>query len=45
MVTVSFGAVVLSTPDPRELAGFYAKLLGWSVVTSEPGWVRLRHPD
>ena len=43
-MTASFGAVVLSTPDPRELAAFYAELLGWSVVTSEPGWVRLRHP-
>lgn len=44
-MTATFGAVVLSTPDPRELAAFYAQLLGWSVVTSDPGWVRLRHPD
>ena len=44
-MTASFGAVVLSTPDPRELAGFYAELLGWSVVTSDPDWVPLRHPD
>jgi catechol 2,3-dioxygenase-like lactoylglutathione lyase family enzyme len=44
-VTASFGAVVLSTPDPQELAAFYGELLGWTVVTSEPGWVRLRHVD
>jgi len=45
VVTASFGAVVLSTPDPQELASFYAKLLGWVSVTSDPTWVRLRHPD
>ena len=44
-MTASFGAVVLSTPHPRELAAFYAELLDWRVVTSEPDWVRLRHPD
>lgn len=41
-MTASLGAVVLSTPNPRELAAFYAELLGWSVVSSEPDWVRLR---
>ena len=43
-MTASLGAVVLSTPDPQELAAFYAELLGWSVVSSEPGWVRLGQP-
>jgi len=44
-MTASFGAVVLSTPDPRELAAFYAQLLGWTAVSSEPDWVRLRDPE
>ena len=44
-MTASFGAVVLSTPHPQELAAFYAELLGWRVVTSEPEWVRLADPE
>lgn len=44
-MTASFAAVVLSTPAPQELAAFYAELLGWVTVSSEPDWVRLRHPD
>lgn len=44
-MTAALGAVVLSTPDPRELAAFYAELLGWEVVTSAPEWVRLAHPE
>ena len=44
-MSASFGAVVLSTPDPQELAAFYRELLGWTEVTSDPDWVRLRHPD
>lgn len=44
-MSASFGAVVLSTPDPRELASFYAALLGWTAVSVEPDWVRLRHVD
>lgn len=44
-MTASFGAVVLSTPRPQELAAFYSALLGWVTVTSEPEWVRLRHPE
>ena len=35
---------VLSAPDPRALAAFYQKLLGWTVVTEEPDWVMLRPP-
>ena len=37
-------AVVLGAPDARALAAFYTRLLGWPVVESEPGWVRLRPP-
>jgi len=44
-VTASMGAFVLSTRDPQELAAFYAELLGWDVVTSDPGWVRLADPE
>jgi catechol 2,3-dioxygenase-like lactoylglutathione lyase family enzyme len=35
-------ATVLGAPDPRALGTFYARLLGWNVVTNEPGWVMLR---
>lgn len=46
-------ATVLGAPDPRALAGFYERLLGWTVVSNEPakpgappedGWVTLRPP-
>ena len=36
--------VVLDTPDPVALGAFYARLLGWSYRTQEPGWVMLRDP-
>ena len=35
---------VLDAPDPHELATFYARLLGWTVVADEPDWVKLRAP-
>lgn len=44
-MSASFGAVVISTPDPQELGAFYGALLDWVVVTSDPGWVRLRDAD
>jgi catechol 2,3-dioxygenase-like lactoylglutathione lyase family enzyme len=44
-MSVTFGAVVLSTPDPVELATFYRELLGWVTVAEEPDWVRLRDPE
>jgi catechol 2,3-dioxygenase-like lactoylglutathione lyase family enzyme len=44
-MTASFGAVVLSTSRPMELAAFYRELLGWIVVAEDPGWVRLRDPE
>jgi catechol 2,3-dioxygenase-like lactoylglutathione lyase family enzyme len=46
-------STVLGAPDPRALAAFYQRLLGWTVVVSEPalpgrpaadGWVILRGP-
>jgi catechol 2,3-dioxygenase-like lactoylglutathione lyase family enzyme len=46
-------ALTISAPDPRELAGFYARMLGWPIAVEEPGrpgfppedgWVQLRPP-
>jgi catechol 2,3-dioxygenase-like lactoylglutathione lyase family enzyme len=46
-------AAVLGSPNPRALAAFYERLLGWSRVADEParpgappedGWVMLRPP-
>src|SRR3954468_12640828 len=37
--------IVLDSPDARELAEFYQRLLGWSVQQDEPGWVTLGAPD
>ncbi|MEU2159717.1 VOC family protein [Streptomyces chengbuensis] len=35
----------LDAPDARLLAGFYRRLLGWTVVADEPDWVKLAPPD
>ena len=37
--------VVLGAPDPRALAAFYQRLLGWSYGAEEDDWVTLRHPE
>jgi catechol 2,3-dioxygenase-like lactoylglutathione lyase family enzyme len=37
-------ATVLGAHDPRALGAFYARLLGWNVVTNDPGWVMVRPP-
>ena len=37
--------VVLGSPDARELAAFYRRLLGWQTGADEPDWVTLRSPD
>ncbi len=42
---MQLSATVLGAPDPRALGAFYAELLGWTVVTSEPVWVMLRAPS
>jgi catechol-2,3-dioxygenase len=36
--------VVLDAPDANELAAFYQRLLGWSVIQEKHGWVRLSAP-
>lgn len=46
-------SVTIGAPDPRELAAFYARMLGWPVTASEParpgsppedGWAQLKPP-
>lgn len=46
-------SVTIGAPAPRDLAAFYAKLLGWPVTASEParpgmpaqdGWAQIRPP-
>jgi catechol 2,3-dioxygenase-like lactoylglutathione lyase family enzyme len=46
-------AVTIGAPDPRALAAFYARLLGWPVTAEDPprpgaapedGWAQLRPP-
>ncbi len=38
-------AATFSSPNANALAGFYARLLGWSVVDDSGGWVRIRPPS
>jgi predicted enzyme related to lactoylglutathione lyase len=40
----SWSGVVLDSPDPRALADFYRRLLGWTTRQDEPGWVTLNPP-
>jgi predicted enzyme related to lactoylglutathione lyase len=42
---LTLSGIVLDSPDARELAGFYQRLLGWTAEQDEPGWVKLRSPD
>ena len=37
-------ATVLNSPDPRALARFYQRLLGWELTTDEPDWAKLENP-
>lgn len=41
---LQLSGIVLDSPDARELAAFYQRLLGWTVEQDEPGWVKLRGP-
>jgi catechol 2,3-dioxygenase-like lactoylglutathione lyase family enzyme len=38
-------ATFLGSPDPRALARFYQRLLGWPIITDDPEWVTLRPED
>jgi catechol 2,3-dioxygenase-like lactoylglutathione lyase family enzyme len=51
--SIEVTSVTVSTPNPRELAAFYQRLLGWTVTAEEPprpgfppgdGWAQLRPP-
>lgn len=41
---MQLAGIVLDSPDARELAAFYQRLLGWSVEQDEPEWVTLGAP-
>ena len=43
-MNLTLAGVVLDSPDPRELAAFYQRLLGWPIGSDEPDWVTLRPP-
>jgi catechol 2,3-dioxygenase-like lactoylglutathione lyase family enzyme len=38
-------ATVVGADDPRTLADFYQRLLGWIRLDDKPGWVRLQPPS
>jgi predicted enzyme related to lactoylglutathione lyase len=40
----TYSGVVLDAPDPRALAAFYRRLLGWAVDQDSPEWVSLAPP-
>jgi catechol 2,3-dioxygenase-like lactoylglutathione lyase family enzyme len=40
-----YWGAVLETPDARQLAEFYAGLLGWRVADSEADWATVAPPD
>jgi catechol 2,3-dioxygenase-like lactoylglutathione lyase family enzyme len=44
-VRLTLAATTLSSPQPRRLADFYARLLGWPVAVTKDGWVELAAPD
>ena len=37
--------IVLDSANARELAAFYQRLLGWTVLEEQPQWIRLGAPD
>jgi catechol 2,3-dioxygenase-like lactoylglutathione lyase family enzyme len=41
---IRVSATVVGAPDPRALAAFYERLLGWRREVDEPEWVILRPP-
>ncbi|MFC7529711.1 VOC family protein [Actinoplanes sp. GCM10030250] len=43
-VRMTLAATTISSPDPRRLAGFYGRLLGWPVDEDADGWVTLKAP-
>src|SRR3712207_8462767 len=45
MPSFSLRAAVLGTPDPRGLARFYQRLLGWPLRDDTDEWATLRPAD
>ena len=44
-VRFTLAATTISSPGPRRLADFYARLLDWPVTEASDGWVQLSAPD
>ena len=44
MATLTLTTVNIGAPDPRGLAQFYERLLGWPIAQDEPDFVILRDP-
>ena len=42
---MTLSGVVLDAPDPRALADFYRRLLGWATRDEDPTWVTLSPPE
>lgn len=42
---LSLASTVLGAPDPRELAAFYRRLLGWDTASDDGDFVILRNPE
>lgn len=42
---IRLAGVVLDAPDPRELADFYCRLLGWEIDANEKNWVTAVGPS
>ena len=42
---MTLSGIVLDAPDARELAAFYNRLLGWTVVQDELDWIKLGAPE
>jgi catechol 2,3-dioxygenase-like lactoylglutathione lyase family enzyme len=43
-IRLTLSGIVLDSPNARELASFYQRLLGWTAEQDEPGWVKLASP-
>src|SRR5688572_8437201 len=41
---IRVSATTFSSPDTNALAAFYERLLGWTIVANEGGWIRMRAP-
>jgi catechol 2,3-dioxygenase-like lactoylglutathione lyase family enzyme len=41
---LTLAATTLDAPDPRRLAAFYRRRLGWTTKAEEPDWVEIAAP-